>query len=491
MNAILSNSNYSVVSNAKVVIAPPQEQIKIPPHLLDLLKADPAIKNKKKIAAEIKALPSDKLMEALDEFFNYLTEQGNKLDSSEAMSRLAEIIPLKELEDAVRTKFPQHIDALHTAKSLFKEAQYYLEMSQQNNSSSLKAKLQSILDTLIICLESVIGAFGVADFFKPSESDMQASTKAQRVFALFSLFSLLLTAMVPLLGAAVAAPIVAGVLLVVATLSLVYPYIKPMPHRINKTVNWSKMLRENNLPTSPVKKEYLDQMAQALISGEKVKTHPMLMGKSGVGKTETAKAFVKAIERGDYPELKGKEVFYINSADITNGPGRQEGGNKELQKISEAMGRHRKDIILIFDEIHILCQKKNNSLAVQLQTILEDPHEGFPNVIGITTQQEFYRDIYRHNAAFARRFKQINIENLGDEEVKQVLNGTLIQKAGASLVDHQAMSYLFQETKKAFPAATQPAASIKILAQCIKQTSETQQAPLEKKSMQSIKKSTY
>jgi len=128
-----------------------------------------------------------------------------------------------------------------------------------------------------------------------------------------------------------------------------------------------------------------------------------------------------------------------------------------------------------------LCQKKNNILAEQLKTYLDDSVNGFVNVIGITTQQEFYRDIYRYNPAFARRFKQIRIEAPLDREIQQTLSATLMQKLPGVILEDQALIYLQKTTQDTFPEASQPAAAIKILSQCIKSLSETQKSNLQEK----------
>lgn len=449
--------------------------------LIQELKQDFTIKKTKKLRQELQRQEPEKMLSTLGDFFDYVVDKSLPDNIEKCFSDLKDLVPLNKIEEALKTKDSNYLPAFESAKQMFKEAQYFLAITDQEKRSPLSAKLNTVLHAIISFLESIINAFGIADFFKPPENDMQANTKAQRIFTLLSLFGVLTGALLPLLGAVITAPIVGGVLLSLAALSIIYPHIKPMPHFIHKTVNWSKQIQDQTLSSSHVNTKHLDEMAKALITGKKVKSFPMLIGPSGIGKTETAKAFAWAIEKGIYPELKGKKVFYINSADLLNAPGRAEGGNKELQRLNEAMGRHRKNIILIFDEIHILCQKKNNILAEQLKTYLDDSVNGFVNVIGITTQQEFYRDIYRYNPAFARRFKQIRIEAPQDREIQQTLSATLMQKLPGVILEDQALIYLQKTTQETFPEASQPAAAIKILSQCIKSLSETQKSNLQEK----------
>lgn len=469
------NNIYNQISSTNTGSASPEK-------LLNLLKKEGSKFSKNKFIREMKLLTSEQVMNVLDNYFNFLVENVEKIDSSKTLQRLAETIPLQALEDAIRTECFDQLDILKTAKILLKDkAQFLIDVNEHKFSSTLKSKLRSILNALIACIESIVTAFGVAEFFKLPENDMQANTKGQRFFTLLSLFGVLSAALLPLLGPAIAAPLVAGILLFLAGLSLIYPYIKPMPHRIPKAVNWTLKLEQGSR-AAIVNENTLKRIERAIVRGQnlKVKTHPMIIGKSGIGKSEAAFAFTDAIYRGKYPKLKGKTVFYINSADLLSGNNRME-GNKELQRISEALGRHRKNVILIFDEIHILCQKKNNVLAEQLKTML-DGEDGFPHVIGITTQEEFCRDILSYNTAFARRFEKINIENPqdnADAQIHQILNRTLMQKAPTALMDKNCIAELHKQTITEFSDAAQPATSIKILSQCINLISDTQKSDLE------------
>jgi ATP-dependent Clp protease ATP-binding subunit ClpA len=303
-----------------------------------------------------------------------------------------------------------------------------------------------------------------------------------RIMMLTSLFSILSATMLPLLGAALGGAIIGGVFLVFAVLSIIYPYLRPMPSRLPQGDNWTKKYREGNLQAMPGRKVILDEIAQGLSTSSNIKTHPLLIGQSGVGKTETVKSFVAAIERGDYPELKGKSVFYFNTADLVNCSERFGEGNKILTKIKKEIGRNRKNVILVFDEIHLACQKKEGSdIGQQLKTLLDPGSDNFPYVIGMTTEEEFYRDIFKNNPAFARRFKRITIDNTNTSETLEILNHTLLQQAPKSLVKEGALHHLLDKSRTHFPQSPQPAAALKILARCIQKTAESQHSPLEKR----------
>lgn len=273
--------------------------------------------------------------------------------------------------------------------------------------------------------------------------------------------------LIPIIGAYLSPLIIGGTLLFIATLSLLYPYVKPMPTYLPRAVNWTDLALEGLFHAAEGKKEVLDEIANTLITSKKVKTHPMLIGNSGIGKKQTVKAFVQALVRGDYPELKGKTVFYINTADLINAEGMFESSNSILYKISEAMGRHREDIILVFDRIHLACQDRSTVvIGDQLQILLND---SFPYVIGITTEEECARDIYVNHSAFAGHFKIINLENTSPTKTQEILYSHLLKESPQTLLDQNALPHLISRTS----GQTQPAAAIRILSECIRRMNES------------------
>ncbi len=424
---------------------------------------------------EIEALTPQQLKDLLDEIV--LDLQPKELD------RLAAMIPLETLEAAVRAQYPEHVNALQTAKEMLQEAKYYLATTECKASPTLKAHLASILNALISILESFLTAFGIANFFKAPENAMDAEFKSQKIMMLLSLFAMLSGILLPLLGPTFGASVIGGVLLSLSALSLIYPFFKPQASRLPMGENWTGQLQQGTLFVVDGRKKTLDEIARALIAGKQTKTHAMLLGKTGIGKTATARAFVQAVERGDYPELLGKQIFYFNTADLFGGTEMFSYANKIFAQISEAMGRHRENFILIFDEIHMACQKtEQGALSDQLKTFLDPGVDNFPYVIGITTEEEYYQEIYANNAAFARRFQRIVIENTDELETVKILSNAFLKQSPATLLEPNALRTLLRKTKEAFgETLQQPATSLKILSQCINRTTATQASVLEKR----------
>jgi len=408
------------------------------------------------------------------------TAIADRENLSQCVTQLAETYSLEQIQEEVRNEFPFHQNALHTAKELLHEAKYYLETAQDLPPST-RTRISSLLDSMIAVLESFLNAFGIAVFFKPADNEIHSEFKGQKIMMLVSLFTLLSGVLMPVLGPALCGSVLGGIFLATSALSLIYPHFRPAPTSLPHADNWSKECRIGHLAFPEGRKASLDEIAATLIASKNSHTHALLLGKTGVGKTETIKAFVHALERGDYPELKGKQVFYINTANLVNSADMFSGSNRILARISEALGRHRDQFILVLDEIHLACQKKKKTgIGDQLKTLLDSGKKGFPYVIGITTEEEFYRDIYLDHAAFARRFKQITIQNTEDSETLKILNHFLIKKAPTILLAPNAIQNLLNKTKSAFgEQAAQPGTSLKILSQCLKKTGPSEKPPLQ------------
>jgi ATP-dependent Clp protease ATP-binding subunit ClpA len=447
---------------------------------LQILQAPSNSENREEVIRHFAAITPNQLQQVLDAVFQKFTEGlSNSDDFCYAINQLAEMLSLEKLQLAIPSQNQAPKDALKIAKDMFEEALYYLNKTDCKIPSSIHTTLSILCDSAIAIIENILSSFGIAQLFKPAENDIHAEVKGQKIMMLMSLFSLLSTSLLPLLGEALAGMIIGGSLLFISTLSIIFPYLRPAPLMLPKGENWSRQMQLGELLAPDGRKDTLDRIANALITNVNGRNHPLLLGKAGIGKTETVKAFVKAIERGDYPELKGKQVFYFNTADLVNNAEMFGNGNKILEKISEAMGSHRKNIILIFDEIHLACQKKeNNGIGDQLKTMLQSGI--FPNVIGITTHEEFYRDIFSNNEAFADRFETIPIDNTNQSETLEILNSTLLRQAPHAILAEGAFQHLLEKTAKVFSkGAPQPGTALKILTKCIQRTAKSQKSPLE------------
>jgi ATPase family associated with various cellular activities (AAA) len=428
-------------------------------------RPDSALVNKLKVVD-----PVD-LTKVLKCFCMDMVKEDRMIDPVKFLKRLTAIIPLSKMQEAVKGNCG---DVLKEAKGMFEEAKLYLQMRHGNTSPSIRVRISSILDGIISVIESIINAFGISDFLKPAESDIHADFKSQKIMMLLSIFSMITTTILPILGAATGGLIIGGTLLVIAALSAIWPFIKPRTTYLPANAeNWTKQVQNEGVAAQG-RKESLDEIANIL----KMNRHAILVGPSRVGKSLTAKAFAHAIERGDYPELRGKVVFRINTTDIVDQKASfLGGGNNILKNISEKMGRHRNDIILVLDEIHMAC-KNNEKIADQLKTFLDEGGE-FPHVIGITTYEEYEKHV-KDNHAFSLRFDKVAIENTSQEETLKILGDTILRSRCHPLIKEGTLDHIYKKSSE-IEDAPQPASSIKLLKRCLNRTEKTQKSPTEKK----------
>lgn len=309
----------------------------------------------------LKNISATDAKQILDHLFLEMAEGTFQSDPVDLLHRLSALIPLETVQQAVGSDAQA---ALKEAQEMFEQAKLYLQMSHKERPVTVQEWISRAIDLVVSTIESIITAFGVRDFFRPAENESHARANSEKISTLLRLFTMVTALILPLVGAVVGGWVVGGALLGIAALSLLWPYIKPKTtHLPANAENWTKQVQSSSTLIQG-RRESLDAIASTL----KMNRHVMLVGPSRVGKTLTAKAFVQAIARGDYPEFSGWTAFRINAADLIGQKASLlGGGNNILYKISETMGIQRDKILLIVDEIHMTC-RNNEKMADQLKT---------------------------------------------------------------------------------------------------------------------------
>ncbi|HSX04025.1 MAG TPA: AAA family ATPase [Rhabdochlamydiaceae bacterium] len=408
------------------------------------------------------------LAKILNFFFEDLIEKGSIEEAASSLDRLASLIPARKLQETATVP-----NLLKEIETKVEQAKLYLN-SKSAADTPLTAHLLTFFNAFIAVIEGLINVFGLAEFFKPADNEAQAEAKSNVFFRITGIFSILTSTLLPLFGAAAGAQIIAIIILSISVLSLIWPFIKPMPTYLPANAeNWSKQVQEKSVAVYG-RKDKLERMYKIL----KRNRHVILTGPSRVGKSLTAKAFAEAILKGDYPDFKGKVVFRINTADLL----KQQasflgGGNNILHQISSKMGRHRNDIILVLDEIHMACAN-NEPIANQLKTML-DRDGAFPHVIGITTEQE-YKDHIQKDPAFNNRFKEVNIKSTDVDETVKILGDAILTHPDAPIIEADTVQQVYAKSS-ADPQAPQPTTALDLLELCVASTERAEKTPLEKK----------
>lgn len=421
---------------------------------------------------EIKSLAPDNL--------NFLIRTVLEKSDLSHLETLASLLDLSSLEKCVQLNNPKNPQAKESIKQLYWLAKEYAESLPQSLFTS-SGSITWIQDTVITFIESIFTAFGVRDFFSVPENDFEERFKSHHIMMLFSFLSILSTTLVPLIGLEEGAKILAIFLLSIFVGSMIYPLFRPVPKALAYAENWDTLLEKPFGTHIASRKEVVDEIAKLLNGKQPGKRYPLLIGQSGVGKTATLKTFAEAIKKGDYPELVGKKVFYINTAELANSS-ESYSGNKALSRISKQLGKHRNQVILILDEIHMACQKEHSLIGDQLKRYLDPGEENFPYVIGISTEEEYYRDIYKEHSAFARRFKTIAMENTTSIETAQILETAALTRNPDIPANQKDLAFLIKTIKEVFGKTTpEPLTSLQILSRCMEVISIEQKSSIQRR----------
>ena len=160
------------------------------------------------------------------------------------------------------------------------------------------------------------------------------------------------------------------------------------------------------------------------ILSRRIKNNPVLIGDPGVGKTAIVEGLALRIAAGEVPEtLRGRELLVLDFALLIAGTkfrGEFEERLKAVIKgIEEAEGKY----IVFIDELHILVGGGQAEGAVDAANILKPSlARGTLRMIGATTVEE-YRKYIEKDAALARRFQTVLIEEPTVEDTIAILRG--------------------------------------------------------------------
>lgn len=399
-------------------------------------------------------------------------------DPIQAMEDLAKLLPLKQLQDAIRIKYPDHEDALATAREMLKSAEAYLEKIDHPFTPTLGRQIQALATRASHLFESFIGAFGLIGFFSQTQNDPNGNFTGKKLLSTFQLLNLLASGIVTIMGKDRKRSIVIAVFLLIISLSVGYPFIRPAPSFLPLGDNLTRNYQEGRLAVVNGRSSVLRDIGDILFSRGVIKKHPILIGPPGVGKTETVMRFAKSLKDGLHPGYEDMEVHYYNTADLVNDSNGRSGEDTDtlLQKITDSIGPHQKKVIIVLDEIHFACQ--GSGLIEKLKTHL-DRNGKLAYVIGITTEDEYFRDIYLKNPAFGRRFETVPIKNMTRDEAVDTLEFVHIQEAPHILVNRKALEYLFDKSTEHFPEKPQPFHTLSLFQRCISKTDTTQRTPLD------------
>lgn len=350
--------------------------------------------------------------------------------------------------------------SLAVCEAKFFDAENRLEkMTSRSTLGYISSLIHGLLDTLIMSM----------NFFeigKEPDTSWDASYLLKAYGQIIGAPLVIFAAMSATFPVLTALLITAGV--VVATIFALLAYIKwlkPCPEHIHSCLNLTTAAKEGRIEPIVGRNMEIERLMKCLDSAKSgCRSHPLLCGKSGVGKTEIVKGLALKIARGDEdvpPSLKGKKIFMINTSQLN---AKTYETKDRLQLIIQRLGKHKKDAIVFFDEIHTVVEK-NNNVGERLKTVLDTSPDSLPYCIGATNM---YEERIKTDPAFSRRFEKIDIKETEEHETLWILNEFVRREAPGLLISQALLKKIYDACeKKKNDQNAQPAISKRVLSKAI------------------------
>ena len=181
------------------------------------------------------------------------------------------------------------------------------------------------------------------------------------------------------------------------------------------------LAREGKLDPVIGRSEEIKRVIQIL--SRRTKNNPCLVGEPGVGKTAIVEGLAQKIIDGDVPEtVKGKRVVTLDLSGMVAGSKYRGEFEERIKKVIKEVIEDG-NVILFLDELHTIIGAGGAEGAIDASNILKPSlARGEIQLVGATTIDEYRKHIEK-DAALERRFQPVTVEEPGEEESIQILEG--------------------------------------------------------------------
>jgi len=160
------------------------------------------------------------------------------------------------------------------------------------------------------------------------------------------------------------------------------------------------------------------------ILGRKTKNNPVLIGKSGVGKTAIVEGLARRIVDGAVPPgLQGKRVVSLDLASMLAGARIRGEFEERLKSALALLAVSKGEFLLLIDELHMIVGTGGGDGGMDVSNMLKPMlARGELRVIGASTPDE-YRKHVEKDAALERQFQPVYVEAPSPQDTVEILRG--------------------------------------------------------------------